>query len=709
MELKIIYGKKGCGKTTYIKSRYPNEKYIHAEEFVDSSNISQHIFSDASTIILDEAEKCCTSVFNTIINCSKINDINKVILLVDLTNDELLRAQNILSLADIEGVSRNLYVQEFIAPEENLKAYIQYNYPELKSDDYKEIISITEHNYSEIDALMFRMKLSDENNNEKNDAAIKSYLKKAISEKFRDISEEIYSIIEKSSIIGSVFSTLPLESVDGFGIESAEEYLKEATKLRFLIRACENAEHQYEFPLTKIYEAVFDTINIGEKHKAAQILVSYYSKLYSSNAPTEEKIGILNRMLQAQKMCDKSSKIIPKIRFELLYLYSITKDWEKIYFVANEVLCDQKIHPLEGIQLTYTQEICARSLKELGRTKSAINVLRKIHKKYSNHFLFNYRMALYLYDSGDVDNSFSIAQELVNNIRTISNEDNAMNRMVCNVYSLMATLQNHLSIEDRGARYYKLALNRGKLHENLLYEYYSCLKKCGMFFQHNEEIQSLKEAATYFEEINSVIDAGEAYFNIATEMLFYGGYENRLIESYFKKALGSFGNNSLKLSYVYNNMGIFYVLAKENAKDALDYFQKAKLLGLSDFTYMTINLNICMCDLLLDVEPLVFNQDYDNFMCSYENIASRENATAYENQYRDLLDAITLEHQGESVAQLCHKHLLKNDDFFSPIWKDILSRQTSVPNKNATYPDNHFFYEQINRKKIFFAEFRYWE
>ena len=85
------------------------------------------------------------------------------------------------------------------------------------------------------------------------------------------------------------------------------------------------------------------------------------------------------------------------------------------------------------------------------------------------------------------------------------------------------------------------------------------------------------------------------------------------------------------------------------------------------------------------------------------------NTTAYENQYKDLLEAITLEHQGKSAVQLCHKHLLKGEEFFSPIWKDILSRQISVPNKNATYPDSHFFYEQINRKRIFLAEFRYWE
>ncbi len=709
MKIEIICGKKGCGKTTYIKKTYPYERYIHAEQFVDSSSVNHNIFFDASTIILDEAEKCCQSVFNTIINNCKIYNVNKVMLLVDLTNDELLKAQNILSLSDIDGVSRNLYVEEYVAPEEELKAYIQYNYQDLSNDEYDEIISITGYNFSEIDALMLRMKLSGGDNNEKNEVAIKSYLKKAISERFKDISEDIYSIIEKSSVMGSVFSALPLESVDGFGIKTAEEYLKETTRLRFLIRACENAEHQYEFPLMRIYEAVFDTISIGEKNKAAQILVSYYSKQYQSNASTTERIRILNRMLQAQKLCDKSSKKIQKIRLELLYLYSITKDWEKLYFVANEALCDQEIQPLYGTMLAYTQEICVRALKELGRSKQAIKILKKIHKEYSNLFLFKYRLALYLYDSGDIDNSFAIAKELVNNIRSISNEDNAMNRLICNAYSLMVTLQNHLSLEDKGARYFRLALNRGKMHENTLYEYYSCLKKCGMFYQHNEEIQALEEAAAYFEEINSVIDAGEVYLNIATEMLFHGGYEDTLIENYFKKALERFGHNSLKLSYVYNNIGIFFVLAKENAEEALEYFRKAKLLGLSDFTYMTINLNICMCDLLLDIEPLVFSQDYRNFMNTYESIASRENATAYENQYRNLLDAITMEHHGKSTVQLCHNHLLTSDEFFSPIWKDILSRQLSVTNKNATYPDNHFFYEQINRQKIFLAEFRYWE
>lgn len=705
MRLEIICGKKGCGKTTYIKKTFPYEKYVHANQFADSSCINQLIFANVSTLILDEAEKCSQLVFNTIVNSCMLNDVDRVVLLVDLAKDELLKAQNILSLSGINEVSRNICIEEFVPSEEELKTFLQCNYPDLNVCDYEEIISITGSNYVEIDALMLRVKLSGGDN----DTAIKSYIKRAILDTFTDISEEIYSIIEKSSIVGNVFSALPLESVDGFGIISAEEYLKETTKLRFLIRVCENAEHQYEFPLMNIYKAIYDTISIEEKHRATQILVSYYSKQYRSNASVSDKIEILNRLLQAQKLCDKTCRRIQKIRLELLYLYSITKDWEKLYFVAYEALCDQKVQPLCGIMFSYTQEICVRALKELGRSKTAIPILEKMHNKNSNHFLFKYRLALYLYDSGDIDNSYAIVQELVNSIRPVSNEDNAMNRMICNAYSLMATLQNHLSLADKGAHYYKLALSRGKLHKDTLFEYYSCLKKCGMFFQHSEEIQCLEETAAYFEEINSLVDAGEVYFNIATEMMFYGGYDEVLIENQYKKALDRFGHNSLKLSYVYNNMGVFYILVKENVEEALAYFQKAKLLGLSDFTYMTINLNICMCDLLLDNEPQLLSQDYNNFMNSYERVVARKNTTAYENQYRDLLEAIIMERHGKSITELCKKHLPKSKDFFSPIWKDILLRQIPSSDKKADYPDNHFFYEQINHQKIFLAEFRYWE
>lgn len=709
MIFEIICGKKGCGKTTYIKKLYPDEIYLHAEQFMESSNIDYYIFADAFTVILDEAERFGKSLFNAIVNGCKLYDVNKILLVMDLASDELLNNQNILSLSDIGGISRELTVQEFIASEEDIKAYIQYNYPEVNKDDYDEIISLTGKNYSEIDALMFRIKLSNSENSVLNGVAIKSYLKHAVSETFKDISEDIYSIIEKSSVIGNIFSSIPLESEDGFGIESAEEYIKKATSLRFLIHACENSEHQYEFPMQKIYETIFDTIDIKEKHNAAQVLVSYYSKQYSNNISDVEKIKILNRLLQAQKLSNSTNKTIQKIRLELLYLYSITKDWEKIYFIADEILHSQEITPPHGTISAYLQEISIRALRELGKSSQAVNILKEQCLGHENLFLYRYRLAQYLYDAGDIDNSLSIVQELINSIKPVSNLDIAMNRMLCNAYSLMATLQNHLSLEDKGAHYYRLALNRGKMSEDTLYEYYSCIKKCGMFVQHNEEIGYLKEAATYFEDINCIIDAGEVYFNLATEMMFNGGYDDAEVERLLKKSLDYFGYNSLKLSYVFNNLGIFYALVKDDIIKALEYFHKAKLLGLSDFTYMTINLNICMCDLILNIEPQVFSQDYNNFIRAYEHIASRKNATAYEDQYKDLLDAIVLERQGENSTQLCYKHISQNDDFFIFIWKDILGRQESgLVNKNS-YPDNYFFYEQINRKKIFLAEFRYWE
>lgn len=50
MRLEIICGKKGCGKTTYIKKIFPYEKYVHANQFADSSCINQLIFANVSTV-----------------------------------------------------------------------------------------------------------------------------------------------------------------------------------------------------------------------------------------------------------------------------------------------------------------------------------------------------------------------------------------------------------------------------------------------------------------------------------------------------------------------------------------------------------------------------------------------------------------------------------------------------------------------------------
>lgn len=709
MRIKIICGKKGRGKTTYIKEKYKNGKYLCSENYNDSSSIDSSIFINNSTIILDSAELCGLSLFNRIINSCKLNDVNEVLMCVDVPKDSLLGVQNILALSNIDKAVKDIEIEEFTPEITELEKYLESSYPELQPNCYGDILSVTEYNYLEIDALVLRIKLSDKNNKEITATALASYLKGIISETFNDFSEEIYKLIEKSSIIGDIFSTIPLKSADGFGIGLAEDYIQKVTKLRFLIRACENAEHQYVFPLKKVYDAIFNTIDIEEKHSAAQILVSYYKSNYRSELSESQKIKILTKLLRAYKIYDSTSMSISKIRLELIYLYSITKDWEKVYFVAKEALDDSESQPLNDTMVSYVQEICIRALSELGNSKQAVIILDNINTDCSRQLLYKYQKALYLYNSGDIDNSFEIEQELVNYIKPVSNKKTDMDRTICNIYSLMATLQNHLSLADKGAHYYRLALNRGKMNEDTLYEYYKCLKKCGMFFQHNEEIEYLEEAIKYFEHINSRTDAGEAYMNLATEMLFYGGYDNGLIKTNFEKAISYFGSNSLKLSYVYNNMGIFYALAEDNMIYALETFKKAKLMGLSAFSYLTINLNICMCDLALDVSPDILCKDKDSFIQAYKNVSSRQNATAYEAQYKDILKTIILEHQGKNITSICNKHLSIEDDFFSPIWRDIMSRQDSASKQDTNYVDNPFFYKQINQKKIYFAEFRYWE
>ena len=46
--------------------------------------------------------------------------------------------------------------------------------------------------------------------------------------------------------------------------------------------------------------------------------------------------------------------------------------------------------------------------------------------------------------------------------------------------------------------------------------------------------------------------------------------------------------------------------------------------------------------------------------------------------------------------------------FFIPIITDIRNRHSSQKLKN-TYVENHKFYQTINQKKIFLAEFRFWD
>ena len=134
------------------------------------------------------------------------------------------------------------------------------------------------------------------------------------------------------------------------------------------------------------------------------------------------------------------------------------------------------------------------------------------------------------------------------------------------------------------------------------------------------------------------------------------------------------------------------------------------MVGLSDFTYMCLYLNICMCYILLGkTEDADFTDSYQRFHLAKKRLNKRRNATKYEDVYEDILNIIIAEQQGENVEKLCLTALgkLDNNSFFVPLLDDIVKR--NCRKGNSVYKENANFYKTMNEMRCFLAEFRFWE
>ena len=274
----------------------------------------------------------------------------------------------------------------------------------------------------------------------------------------------------------------------------------------------------------------------------------------------------------------------------------------------------------------------------------------------------------------------------------------------------MATLQNHLDKDDNGLKYYRLALNNASKNGKERC-YFNILKKCDMFCNY-ENIKIYLEECIHFFEKNAIGDsAGEAYVNLATEMMFQDCNDIKKIKQYFQKAICYFAeNDSKKLVYAKNNYAIYLIMVEKNVEKGLKYLKESLLVGLSDFTYMCLYLNICMCYILLGwVDSDEFSDMYTHFVFAKKKLNQRKNATKYENVYEKILNIVVDERHGKNVKKSCQNVLEELDDnsFFTPLLTDIMKR--NCHENNSVYKDNAYFYKTMNELHCFLAEFRFWE
>lgn len=710
MKIEIICNVKGTGKTTYARRNYSSYVFIsnNLMKKIDESNAKQ-----SGYYIIDSVDSIPELIFDNVINFLVNAKCEALLLIFDLSKKELSNCSNFNTIWKCGYIPRDYEYQNFKSDKKNFYNYFIQYYPELDAKSYDDIINITEFNFQAIDRLMLLNQLQVNDKSSIDIRALAAFINETLSSKFKDIPDaEI--LLKKASIIGEQFFCDALESPTGFALHSASVYLKQMEKMQGYIRRSFNNKSDYEFISHDVYEGILESISHNNRIDWTNTLTSYYKKRYEKNPNTDSKIIILRELNNLYKYT--STDILKRKHTSFMLLYYFRKQ-DRIFEslkMAEIIINDFKLH-LTDTEYSFVCNYQIETFIMIGKYDDALKILETIinYEKYAgSNMIIRYYYALCLYNTGDVDLSYSTANEIIEYLRITSGSNTHEQKLFCLTYSLYATLQNHLNLDDGGARYYKLALNNAKDKlENQKY-YYDILKKCDMFFEFKDIVPELEKCLNYYEKNLKFELAGEVCVNLATEMMFQECKNADVIKEYFEKALTYFSKNiNERLAYAKNNYAIYKVIVENDIESGRNLFYEALLAGLSDFSYMTIYLNICMCYILLDcADSDEFLDAYYHFNFAQKKLTKREHATQYEKIYKSLLELLIVEHKGESVSKKAEKLIseLKETSFFYPILSDMIHRKHSLESASH-YKDNNFFYSKINEFHCFFAEFRFWE
>ena len=235
-----------------------------------------------------------------------------------------------------------------------------------------------------------------------------------------------------------------------------------------------------------------------------------------------------------------------------------------------------------------------------------------------------------------------------------------------------------------------------------------------MFYDYEQVQERLEKCLQFYVYNCDWGSAGEVYANLATEIMFQNCEDAKKVKKYYDNAVSCFSDfHNEKFAYVQNNLGIYYIIVENNLDEGLNAFKNALVIGLSDFSYMTIYLNICMCYILLGrIDSDDFTDAHTHFIFAKKKLDKRKHKSIYEDMYEKILNLIIEEHQGKDVTLSCESILTKlgENSFFIPILKDIQKRNEQKNNSfYYNYLNNSFYYKKMNQLRCFLAEFRFWE
>lgn len=734
----LICGSVGVGKTTYAVNKWNNHLFIdcdnplsnvHTYSIIEQaiySSLGKHFKSNEQlikdlytsiankcSVILDNVEKIDIELLKLIINIVRILQKN-IIFIFNYNYNKLYKSEIFNKLLEWDIIYITSIKKDFQADLIEIEKFICDNYsPSLKSDIQK-IINITGYNFNNIKKLLW-INYTKNNNAFLSNSAVLEYLQDWLEIRFEDISKDSVEILKKSSVIGEIFNKYILEDENGFNIFGVSAYLDELEGKKTFISKYVERKDYYKFITYDIYRTILSTVTASQKSEWKKVLQSYYFKLFLDKKFEDNKLELLTKIKEISIALNDNS-FVYSINHVILNEYIKIGDHSRTIMIIDELI---KVSSKEE-QKIFIDYLLALKLKLLineGSYKAALliinNFLEDKHFKGSRCQLKYYHIKC-LYNCGNVDKAYLEIKKLVSELKLTAKNGFRNQEIYPLSYSMMASIQNHLNIDDEGYKYYILALNYAYNKIDNKDIYYDILRKNSMFFSSNEVYINLKKCIQYYEQIGDTFQASRVYFNLATEMMFDNSeYKKEICQylNYSKEIFAYIPNENL--AYAKNNLALFYILFNNDITAAITELEGALFIGLSDFTYMTIYLNLSMCYfIILGNKSKKFKKSYKNFL-QYENlIEKRDNNTKYEIMYRTIAQLI-FDYSPNTVKQdieICQNLLTKDStsNFFKPVIEDIKDRmQNNIISK--AYLDNSYFYRRINELGIFLAEFRFWD
>lgn len=674
------------------------------------------LISKGYTFIVDNAEKVSVDALALIINTALASNADHfhIVFIFDVPRRNLLENEIYRTLLEWNVLSLLTIPDDFIST--NTSEFILENIPSATPELVFEIESLTGKNFNLMIRLIWLHQLNDSKGTKLSQATIEQYTNIYTNEMLVKLPDGLRLLLRKSSIIGEVFSKKVLESPVGFNISGVKAYLDKIVRISSFIDHYVN-DDLYKFESGELFQSVLDSVEPEERVKWTKIVINYYLNRYHSRKTREDTLPFINKLaFLSSDVNDKRLEFLANCN--LLFEYSEKDDADNILHIfrilTENPYLESDRHLRYYITVWMVRYLISKSLYE-----KALEIIKENDFAYaqcSNSFTLLYYKAFCLFNCGNVDESYTITAQLCRNFVGKAEIQSNNSPVYALTFSLMATLQNHFGIEDSGLKYYALALNHA--HQRLEDQtvFYDILKKADMFYAYPISCDYIEKSISYFSNGNHTVELGELYFNLATEILFQDKTRSAEAKEYLDMAMKAFINlPNERLAYAYNNLAIFFIVSSANYIKATQLLEEAMFVGMSDFTYMTLHVNLCMCYLkVYGAKSEKLGHAYTSFEEYYKKIKGRQNATQYEEVYKRLIDQIIYEYSAvdRTAVEISAREILSINPspFFLPIIEDMILRASTEPKDKAMkYKDNSNYYLAMNRERIFLAEFRFWE